>query len=293
MLDYTALMDRAHEDACCPRCRLVQKQRVFCRGCGAAHPRVIDKPTDLFHHRIGRWWPILNALTIFPGTFLFLGGCLCLLAKIMPQAGDTLIMSDALVFPVILLILFYYILVVVIFSIVDKRQKKKRSQLRPLDQPPPGADRRARVQGTAMPLEATVSSFLGSTPCLAASLELRQGPGGGLYLRFARAEGFLLQREDGGPVLVCGELLLEGFSPASQQPAEGSSRLLQRVFPSLTSRVPAGAFELLVREGDRVEVSGEKPRLEVVEDLGRGYRDNGVLVMRGEPGRPLGVRPVP
>ncbi len=220
-------------------------------------------------------------------------GLFFLIQQFAPRMTDYLINTEILVILVIVEVGLSFVALILFGSRLEKRKMERKQQLKAVTWFHDEDESSSKIQGAIRPLSTTVLSYISPEPCFASSLELRDISSKDLYLRFYRSVEFILQRENGEQMMVCGELLIVGFSPAGQATQGETSKLLQQVFPSLTSHVPAKATEYLLREGDRVEVYGGEPRLEAVPEFGRGYRDNTLWVIRGERGRPLRVRMMP
>lgn len=151
------------------------------------------------------------------------------------------------------------------------------------------------VAGVVRPLEKSVTSHLEGEACLVASLAFDDSAADprGVYLRSLRAVPFVVQPDDHSePVLVEGSPWLAGSAPAAVRQLHHSAELLDQLGIRQVCRVPVGAREYLLREGDRVELSGELVD-QARAQLAAGYRDGGRARTIGSTvGKPLQIRRV-
>jgi hypothetical protein len=127
----------------------------------------------------------------------------------------------------------------------------------------------------------SINAHTTGEPCVAASLELDTLEGR-VYLRSARSAEFVVKQQDGTGVLVRGEVWV-------QEPKVPRSELVPDLVKelaldtALAEELPAVVEEHVLRDGDRVALSGELT-FEAVNRCAAGYRDGGLAkVLRGRP----------
>ncbi len=281
------MINERHEDACCPRCRLIQPLADQCRSCGHQTPLKIDKAPELFLAEHEGLWVVILFLWILPGTPLFVISGLLLVEKIFPSVMKSI--GDAVAFPLIAAVLFgvqYSIIIAVILRRKKSAHLRQRLTTVPrfsLALPPD-----SRRTGSVCKISSTVPAHVTAAPCLASSLEFQGRSSARIGLRFAQSTDFILQRDGGLPVVVRGEVLLgPGLTSRGVRVAE-TRPLLQEVSANLPRQALMQTRLITLNEGDRVEIIGGEPHTEAVEELAQHYREGqAVTVLRGEPGRPI------
>jgi hypothetical protein len=152
------------------------------------------------------------------------------------------------------------------------------------------AGRGDTFSGTAAASGGKVSAFLRPEECLAAFLTVGRQGDGSLFLRGVRGVGFLVEQTSGDPLFVTGNTwVVEEPEGAASTTREGLSALGLEPERFIEGPGPGNAVEIILREGDQVEVTGPESR-EAVPGLAAGYRDGGAPVLRGTPREPVLVR---
>jgi hypothetical protein len=263
----------------CPACRLVQAG-ARCEACGHHQTHALARvPSEMLARKIRRptlrrvtWqsmslgkkilWVLAALVFILFGPFILP----ILMYELTGSVGAGLItMFTMLVAPWI-----------VAFNrpVVRLLDRGRRQELAPLTAAPLLTDGEAH-RGRVRALGPLVQSHLDDTPCVAA--ELRACDGASFSLRTVRATSFELVPERGEPIRVATPIRLEGDAATTRDLDRASLDSLG-VPPNL--KVPGAWCEIVLREGDVIEVHGRA----VSEQVSAGYRDSAqALFLRGKP----------
>ncbi len=282
-----------HEDACCPECRLMQQPADQCRSCGYQAPRIIDETPEQFLAEHEGWWPILWLLWILPGTPLFVLAVIWSLALVDQHISPVFKAiggDDAAPYVVALSIGVHFSIM-----IAKIRRRKKSAHLRqrltPMPRLAPEPERDVKRTGVVRGLSGTILTHITAAPCLVSSLEFHQGLGRQVCLRFMRSADFVLQEEDGKPVVVRGEVMLGSGLTSRRASVAETQPMLRTISAHLPIYARMMASLSTLQEGDRVEILGGSSTMEVVDELAGHYREGqATTVIRGEPGQPIFIQ---
>lgn len=280
---------------CCPVCRLVQPVADECRGCGAGTPGRLRRRKGAFFARRMTFFvgkkvkeTIVRGLgaVIVAGVFSVLMYCGLRIDRDSPPIQF---------FPFLLGggIAVYGVAVMIKGLVSAINPGGSHAPLAPrFTKLPPAllAGRGATFSGTAAASGGKVSAFLRPEECLAAFLTVGRQGDGSLFLRGVRGVGFLIEQTSGDPLFVTGNTWVVGEPKgATSTPREGFSALGFDPEQFIEGPGPGHAMEIILREGDEVEVTGPESR-EAVPGLATGYRDGGPPVLHGTPREPVLVR---
>ncbi|MCG8419172.1 MAG: hypothetical protein MJE77_14655 [Proteobacteria bacterium] len=302
---WNATLSPRHSGAavCCPSCRSIQESGPECIFCGESGSALIpllrglaslaDRELDDGHGFVG--------LIRYPGdrvvTWLALG-----LALLFPAAGIVALAANGTA-PASLLGLCLIALPALAF--IDAQRAGERStapatappglspeSARPAEPRNSDSVRRAPFRGIVRRVEQTVAGPVSQQVGLTARCDIRAGKHGRLLARQTHGAEFLVESDDGTAVLVAGQIELDAAAYGAVLDA-GQVTLDFSGVKLLPASFDEGgwACELLLRDGDSVEVYAELGGEMRSHPLGASYRNTGAIqVLRGVSGRPLRVR---
>jgi hypothetical protein len=151
---------------------------------------------------------------------------------------------------------------------------------------------RTTLVGVVARMDESVRAPVSEKDALVYRIDIRAGRDAELVARRTEAAEFLITCGDGSQVLITGvlELVASGYGAVSSSGAVELEINGTRLLPAFFGQ-GGWACELLVGEGDAVEIDAPAGQEERVHPLGAGYRHAGIIsVLRGTPGEPIVIR---
>lgn len=249
---------------CCVQCRLLQRPTTSCAECGAPMTAPVELVRELLYYRDmrlldSRDWGMITA---------FLAGSSLAIPLLAPFAVGSIVALG-------------------ISKLRGLRRKRTIAGIpMPVVSAAPGA---TTIYGVARRFRSTVRSLLDESPVLLEHVAIKDRRGA-VLLRRSEAAPFLLEVEDGAPVLVTGVARISAANLLAQrtQVRHGDPRLDKLGVPP--DLAIAGDLEVatVVADGPHLAVTGvieEEPVAELAF-----HRDGGrIPVMRGRIGAPVVV----
>ena len=158
-----------------------------------------------------------------------------------------------------------------------------------------GNDHYTPFRGTVRRLAEPVKGAISGQTGVIVRCDIRAGEDAEILARIMDCCELLVESPDGTGVLVTGPIALDAQEYSDCRDARTVNLLLAGT-TLLPAEFSAGgwACELLVRDGDVVEVHGQQSGEERPHPLGAGYRSKAmVALVEGQPGRPVRIRVAP
>jgi len=277
---------------CCPKCRLVQPVADTCRGCGGGAPGRLKRRRGAFFSGPpsgNRNGSTVASVVYIVLTAAWLGGMYLVAESLgIDRRSPAYVFFPFVIGGGLVFCVFGLVAKLLVESIAVGGPTKPRLAPRFVKLPPALlAGQGPTFAGAAAASNGKVSAFLRPEECLAAFLMVGRTRDGSLFLRGVRGAGFLVQRPTGDPLFVTGNMWIVGEPKgATSTTHDGISALGFDPDRFFEGDGPGHTMELVLREGDEVEVTGHESR-EPVPGLALGYRDSGAVVLRGTPQEPV------
>lgn len=149
-----------------------------------------------------------------------------------------------------------------------------------------------RVRGVVARVQEMVRAPVSEQGALAYRVDIRAGRDAELVARRTQGAEFLVTCGDGSQVLITGvlELVAPDYGAVDTSGAIDLELNGTRLLPLMFSR-GGWACELVVCEGDAVDIEAPASQEQRVHPLDVGYRNAGIIsVLRGTPGQPVVIR---